>query len=206
MTNTYRPKTIVGQEFSTPIYGYRCPPGVSLEQALKPEFWCEDGILRQLKPGDLIRIVDPVGPRIAEIVVQGVSRFSAVEADKLNLAYRPVWPPNLDLPQPGAMPSMRVSYNRSSDIWEIVDRDGRVLDQLADEEAALRTMALMTRRPAPAAAEPEAPTALSIAMLAARPLRREKPKAARPRGRPRKSPSRSPADDAAPMAAAAEEV
>ena len=128
-----------------------------------------------------------------------VARIADRESDKLAFGYRAIWPLDLRLPESAEAPSMRVEYDRSTDTWKIVSRDGRILDQLADREEAERVLALMMRRPAPAA-EPEAPTAMQVAMLAARPLQRPKPK----RGRPRKAAARSADADAAPMAAAPE--
>jgi hypothetical protein len=81
----------------------------------------------------------------------------------------------------------------AQDQWEIHGPGCAVLVAgLDDMETAERMMASL------GSGSPEPETALSVAMLAARPLR----KPSRPRGRPRKTAPRSPDADAPPMAAA----
>lgn len=189
--NVTRPRGLQEAGFATPVYGYRVPPGATLDEVLAPTFWTDERVLKQLRAGDILRIVDEAGPSITEVIVLGVNPYAAAETDKLKLAYKPVWPVDLALPQAAEVPELRVAYNRSNDAWEILDRDGNVRDQLPDEESAQRV----------AAAAFDARSGfetLKVAMVAARPERRG-------RGRPRKPVGSGQPESGPSMAAAGAE-
>jgi hypothetical protein len=167
------------------VFAYRCVDGRDWRDCLSPEFWRADMVMRRLQPGDRIEVQSADCQVQFEIAVVDVNPHA--NPPKLDMAFRPIYPFDLRLPEPtiSEPPRYRVRENLSRGYWEIVDRDGvLVADGLLDREAAQRALgALDATAPPPA----EQPTAISLAMLAARPLLRPKPSQKRPRGRPRRS-------------------
>lgn len=199
MPNPTRPMVLTELPFVAASFGYKVPEGHSWREMLNPEWWLADQVIRRLKTADTIRVIDENGPVIVDLLILSANPYAEGTAAKLSLAPMAVYPPDLELPAAAAAPEYRIRYARAIDLYEIVSRDGAVIDQLSDLESAQRVLGMMSRP------KSEAPTALAVAMLAARPLQRSKPRTARPRGRPRK-PAPSTTHDAPPppLAASAE--
>src|SRR5437868_1052415 len=139
------------------VFAYQVPEGRDWRDCFRPDFWRADEVMKQLAAGDRIEIFSPDRSIQFEALILAANVYA--NPPRLDLAFRPIWPTDLDLPQPTLTGAPRFRVRPQAGLagcFEIVDRAGKVVAQgISDREAALTTMAAIETNVTGAEATPQ---------------------------------------------------
>jgi hypothetical protein len=127
-------------EFVRNIYAHILPAGMDWRCALRPDYWLPE--LRRLTAGCRIEVCSFDARIQFEIIVFAVSE--RVKPVLLDMAFRAIWPPNLDLPAPIFRES-NYRIEQGAIDWKLLDRHGKEIGSYLDRATAGDAMALLER-------------------------------------------------------------
>jgi hypothetical protein len=111
------------------------PEGVDWHDALSKHYWAK--CLTELDAGDRIEVHDASHQIQFEVLVLGCNR--AAVPPTLDLAFRAIWPPGLELPEASIKQRHRVVFRQGQNDWCVVSPAGEVVaEEIVDREGALK--------------------------------------------------------------------
>src|SRR5437868_3097360 len=124
-------------------YAYVMPEGQDWREALKPEFW--HNVVWKLQPGSRVEVHSADHCIQFFVLVFGANDRGSIRCD---VGFVPLWPPNLELPEPSIRPARYVTrYDGNSyNVVEIVT--GEVLGNFARQPEAREAIAVLEARDA----------------------------------------------------------
>ena len=125
----------VGQHYR--LKSWVLPEGVSWRDALSPHYWAKCLMNAEIDPGDRVEVHDSSHQIQFEVLVLGSNRLALPPT--LELGFRAIWPPGLELPTSSTRRLHRVVFRQGPNDWAVVAPSGAtVSSEITDREAALR--------------------------------------------------------------------
>jgi hypothetical protein len=147
------PNTLIAARHHRVVYAHVLPAEIDWRDALEPAYWSR--VMFKLRPGDRIEVRSADWHLQFEILIFDVSE--RVEPVLLDMGFRAIWPPNLELPPPVVRESKYFIKQVGSE-YRLLDLRGTTIGSYPHRRAAGDMMALLEREarveatPPPAAA------------------------------------------------------
>jgi hypothetical protein len=127
-------------DFSRVIFAHVLLEGMDWRRALTPEYWLP--AMHKLSPGSRIECRSSDWRTQFEILIFDVSE--RVNPPLLDMGFRAIWPPDLDLPPPVERKS-RYHIRQFGVEFQVVDWEGKLIGTYPDRIAAGDVIALLER-------------------------------------------------------------
>src|SRR5215204_6497611 len=128
----------VGQHYR--LKSWLVPEGVDWHECLSPHYWAK--CLTELDAGDRIEVHDASHQIQFEVLVLGCN--SVAVPPTLDLGYRAIYPPDLQLPASSTRRRHRVVFRQGQNDWIVMSPAGALVAQeIVDREGALRAAGML---------------------------------------------------------------